>query len=313
MQKFLEDLIENRGTRPRILVVDDQIINIHIVHELFKDEYDVIMAINGEQAIIQCESQNPDIILLDVVMDGMSGHEVCRQLKAKSITQSIPIIFLTSQHNEEDEALGFELGAVDFITKPINKTVVRARIRTHLTLKLQTDWLKSIALIDGLTGVANRRRYDEYLQTQWSQCARDNQPLSILMIDVDYFKRYNDCYGHQKGDEALQQIAQKINSVLRRPSDLVARYGGEEFVCLLPNTNAVGAKKIADQVLNAIRDLNIEHILSGVEDRVTVSIGVSTQIAAANFSAIELNQAADKQLYESKKLGRARVTAIELI
>jgi diguanylate cyclase (GGDEF)-like protein len=312
MLSLLNELIAFRGYRPRILVVDDQTVNIRVIHELFKDECEVLIALSGAQAITQCQEHRPDLVLLDVMMPGIDGHEVCRRLKADPDNQLLPIIFLTAQHEEADEALGFELGAVDFITKPINKTIVLARVRTHLALKLQSDFLKSIALTDGLTGVANRRRFDEDLPLSWKHCARSQQHISLMMIDIDYFKRYNDKYGHLQGDSCLRKIAQAIKDALQRPGDLTARYGGEEFVCVMPDTDARGAEENAQRVLENVRALKIEHALSEVDQFATVSIGVSIQIATPGGQPDGLVIAADQQLYEAKRQGRARVSTIDL-
>ncbi|WP_256597426.1 diguanylate cyclase [Pseudomonas sp. 31-12] len=190
-------------------------------------------------------------------MEGMDGHEVCRRLKADSATQGIPIIFITAQQQESDEVLGLELGTVDLISKPINTTIVRARVRTHLTLKLQSDLLRSMALMDGLTGVANRRKFNEDILADWRLCFREQKPLSLILVDVDYFKRYNDRYGHQAGDDCLRSVAQTLSETVRRPYDLVARYGGEEFACVLPNTVLSDAVEIAERMQERVRTLGI--------------------------------------------------------
>ncbi|MBC3955852.1 diguanylate cyclase [Pseudomonas triticifolii] len=312
MKALLNELIANRGFRPKILVVDDQPVNIRLINELLKDEYDIIMATEGKQALLKCQTQNPDLILLDVLMPGMSGHDICRSLKADEQTHDIPVIFLTSQDEEADEALGFELGAVDFITKPVRSTVISARVIAHLTLKLQSDFLKTIGLTDGLTGVDNRRMFDESLQRHVRQCARNVQSISLLMIDIDHFKLYNDHYGHQQGDECLRAVANAISNGLRRPYDSVARYGGEEFSCILPNTDATGALKIAQDVLQEVRALGIEHINSTTREIVTISIGVATAVPTTDMSPDELIKAADKELYKSKQSGRDRLSAIQI-
>ena len=309
MKTGLADLLTASGERPKILVVDDQAVNIRLVGELFKSDCEVFMAMDGEQALAQCDAVLPDLILLDLIMPGMDGHEVCARLKANVNTRDIPVIFLSAQREESDEAYGFELGAVDYVTKPFNQTILRARVRTHLMLKRQADQLKSFALVDGLTGVANRRRFDEDLGSHWLQCVRDQAPLSLIMMDVDYFKRYNDHYGHQMGDECLRQIVQAAKQSLRRPHDLFARYGGEEFVCLLPRTDASGACELAGQMMARIRALNIPHAQSEVDQIVTVSIGVATGRPYQNIDPQSLLKLADQQLYESKQSGRARISA----
>ena len=307
MEQSMETWLPHSFNRPKLLIVDDQPTNIRVLHELFREDCDVFMATSGEQAISVCQTQLPDLILLDVVMEGMDGHEVCRRLKVDPATQAIPIIFITAQQQESDEVLGLELGAVDFISKPINPTIVRARVRTHLTLKLQNDLLRSMALMDGLTGVANRRKFDEDILAAWRLCFREQKPLSLIMVDVDYFKRYNDRYGHQAGDGCLKSVAQALSETVRRPYDLVARYGGEEFACVLPNTVLSGAVEIAERMQERVRTLGIEHSASDVNRVVTISLGVATLTPTRDLEFQALIEAADKQLYEAKKAGRARV------
>lgn len=307
MEQSMETWLPHSFHRPKLLIVDDQPTNIRVLHELFREDCDVFMATSGEQAISVCQTQLPDLILLDVVMEGMDGHEVSRRLKLDPMTQDIPIIFITAQQQESDEVLGLELGAVDFISKPINTTIVRARVRTHLTLKLQSDLLRSMALMDGLTGVANRRKFNEDILADWRLCFREQKPLSLILVDVDYFKRYNDQYGHQAGDGCLKSIAQALSETVRRPYDLVARYGGEEFACVLPNTVLSGAVEIAERMQEHVRALGIEHSASDVDRVVTISLGVATLTPTSDLKFEALIEAADKQLYEAKNAGRARV------
>jgi len=308
MEKNIENWLPHFCRRPKILIVDDQPTNIRVLHELFRQDCDIFMATNGEQAIAICQSQLPDLVLLDVVMEGIDGHEVCRRLKSDLATQGIPIIFITAQHHESEEVIGLELGAVDFISKPINPIIVKARVRTHLVLKLQNDQLRSMALIDGLTGVANRRRFDEAIIADWRQCFRDQKPLSLILVDVDYFKRYNDRYGHQAGDECLKSVAHALAESVRRPYDLVARYGGEEFTCILPSTGISGALEIAERMKEYVLALNIEHFDSDLGQVVTISLGVATVIPSGDFKLQDLLDAADKQLYKAKQAGRGRVS-----
>ena len=305
----METWLDERLGRPKLLLVDDQPMNIRVLHQLFRYECDVHMATGGEQAIEVCKALLPDLILLDVVMEGMDGHEVCRRLKADPLTQDIPIIFLSANGEEDDEAIGLELGAVDYIGKPFNPMIVRARVKTHLTLKRQGDYLRSMAMLDGLTGVANRRKLEARLEAAWSQACRDNGPLSLIMIDVDYFKKYNDHYGHQRGDQCLRRLAMALAATLNRPYDLLARYGGEEFACLLPDTDLAGAERVAQKMLAAVAELRIEHLASEVGPQVSLSLGVATVQASARLTPQELLRCADQQLYLAKAGGRARVCA----
>lgn len=210
--------IEHCKARPKLLAVDDQPINIRIINELFRADCDMHMATHGEQAIAVSQSLRPDLILLDIMMDGMDGLEVCRRLKSNPATAAIPIIFITAKGDESDEALGLELGAVDYISKPLNPSIVRARMKTHLTLKLQSDYLKELVSLDGLTGIANRRALDLRLAEAWNNASRKGETLSLLMIDIDYFKRFNDRFGHLQGDQCLRRVASVLAESVNRPS-----------------------------------------------------------------------------------------------
>jgi diguanylate cyclase (GGDEF)-like protein len=305
MKDFLTSLALPHTARPKLLLVDDQAINIRLLHELFKADCDVYMATDGQQAIEKSKSLLPDLILLDVVMPGMSGHDVCRVLKKDPLTQHIPIVFVTAQFEEADEVLGFQLGAIDFIRKPINPVITLARVYTQLALKRQSDILHSLAMLDGLTGIANRRKFEEALADDWLQCAREQEPLALIMIDVDYFKRYNDFYGHLAGDDCLKQIALVLKGVLQRPYDLAARYGGEEFVLLLPKTNFKGMEFIVSSIESALAALAIEHKNSDVKKVVTLSMGaICTVPKVADRDVYKLVAAADEQLYKAKSNGR---------
>ncbi|WJY16527.1 diguanylate cyclase [Pectobacteriaceae bacterium CE90] len=294
--------------KQKILIVDDQVVNIKILNEIFKKDYDIIMATSGKQALQLAREQKPDLILLDIVMPDLDGYSVCRELKASVETSYIPIIFVTARDDEGNEVQGFEIGGADYITKPVNPVIVYARVKTHLMLKKQFDLLENLVNQDGLTHIANRRKFDEMLSCHFNVCQRESLPLSLLMIDVDFFKRFNDQYGHVAGDKCLQKMAIALSNEFRRPWDLCCRYGGEEFACLLPLTNKDGATSKAHSVLKVIHDLNIPHVSSDVSDRVSVSIGVASIIPSATNSGEMLIQQADAALYQSKQDGRARVT-----
>ena len=292
--------------RPVLMVVDDQPINIQALYQAFAADHQVLMATSGAQALALCAAKQPDLVLLDVVMPGMDGHEVCRRMKADEALRDIPVIFVTAHSDEAAETLGLEVGAVDFISKPINPRIVRARVKTHLTLKAQSDLLRNWVYLDGLTGVHNRRFFEERLASEWARAARSGAALSAVMIDVDFFKRFNDHYGHQAGDDCLRRVAACLRAGLKRPADLVARYGGEEFVCLLPDTPPEGALALACQLGQQVQALAIEHVESDVAPHVTVSLGVCTGVATAGSSAAELVRQADAQLYSAKSQGRNR-------
>ncbi|WP_397448615.1 diguanylate cyclase domain-containing protein [Pseudomonas sp. NA-150] len=307
MERILESWLLHANRRPKILIADDQPTTIRVLHELFSAQCDVFMATSGAQALKVCQAELPDLILLDVVMDDIDGHEVCRQLKADPATSTIPIIFITAQNQEADEVVALGLGAVDFITKPINSVIVRARVGTQLTVKLQGDLLRASALLDGLTGVGNRRKFDDDLLTNWRQCLREKNPISLVLLDIDYFKRYNDHYGHQRGDACLKRVAKALSETLRRPYDSVARYGGEEFACILPRTGLEGALGMAETMLANIRELEIEHKGSDIDRVITASLGVATLTPTTGSGPEALLAAADIQLYQAKRSGRGRV------
>lgn len=297
---------------PCLLVVDDQPVNIQSLYRIFSPDHRVLMATSGAKALALCKEGPPDLVLLDVVMPEMDGHEVCMRLKADEATRDIPVIFVTSHTDADEETKGLQLGAIDFIAKPVNPAVVRARVKTHLTLKAQSDLLRQMVFIDGLTGVANRRCFDERLDTEWRRAARDGLPLALLMLDVDHFKRFNDRYGHQAGDECLRQVARTIKGGMFRAGDMVARYGGEEFACTLPATDLDGALAVAANIEQAVRALRIEHADSDVSGTVTASIGVSACLPDRHGAPNHLLALADAQLYRAKHSGRGRVCGAAL-
>ena len=308
----LADSVAIDASPPLLLVVDDQPSNIQALYAIFKDRYEVCMAVNSADALGFCARRTPDLILLDVVMPGMGGYALCELLKGDPHTCDIPIIFVTGNTDPLDEVQGFEVGGVDFIAKPFHAIVVRARVHTQLVLKRQSDLLRRMALIDGLTGVANRRQFDTLLSAEWRRCGRSGQSLSLIMIDVDHFKRYNDSYGHQQGDVCLRAVAAAIQAALRRPHDLAARYGGEEFACLLPDTALEGALLKAAEIEAAVRALALEHADAEVGGIVTVSVGVAGVAAPRHLIESALVEAADAQLYRAKREGRARVCGARL-
>ena len=296
---------------PKLLLVDDQPVNIQTLYQIFADDHEVFMATSGEQALALCRDKQPDLVLLDVIMPGMDGLETCQRLKEDADTADIPVIFVTSQNSPEEETHGLEVGAVDFISKPVNPAVVRARVKTQLTLKAQTDALRMLASLDGLTGVPNRRIFDERLDAEWRACRRSGSPLSLLMVDVDHFKLYNDHYGHLDGDQCLKAIASALASSVERGRDMLARFGGEEFVCLLPDTDLEGAKHIAEKLRQAVEGLAIPHVESKTAATVTVSLGVATTAQCDALEPPDLLKVADEQLYLAKQSGRNRVCGVQ--
>lgn len=294
-----------------ILVVDDMIDNIEVLNGILSEHYRVLFATNGPDALAVAQEQQPDLILLDVLMPGMSGYDVCRRLKQDTLTQDIPILFITAKDQEEDEEIGLGLGAVDYLTKPVRAGIVKLRIKIHLELKRCRDTLAALSMIDGLTEIPNRRHFDEFLRSEWSHAARSGTPLSLIMADVDYFKAYNDHFGHAAGDRCLKTVAQTLVKGLSRCTDLVARYGGEEFVCVLPATDHAGALSIAEQLREQVASQRCDHPLSSVGPFVTVSMGVATLRPDPHIELQTLIEIADRRLYQAKRAGRNRVQGEE--
>jgi len=293
--------------KPAVMIVDDERININLLNQLLRDEYKVMVATSGEQALRAIPEKLPDLILLDVMMTGMDGFDVCRRLKNDEATQNIPIIFITAINSAEEETLGFELGAVDFISKPFNSSVVCARLRTHIRLKQKSDLLEKLVALDGLTNIPNRRAFDEMLEREWAINKRTGLPISAIMIDVDKFKEYNDFYGHSAGDVCLIKVAQALTDSLLRPGDYLARYGGEEFAAILGNTDIAGALTIGERFREAIEEMQLPHERSSSSDFVTVSVGVASITPTSNSTPEALFNKADVMLYQAKQAGRNRV------
>ncbi|MDP3653464.1 MAG: diguanylate cyclase [Rhodoferax sp.] len=308
----ISNLLDPSRTKPKLLLVDDQPINIQVLYQIFAADFQVFMATSGAQALTICKTNPPDLVLLDIVMPGMDGFEVCTELKADEATRNIPVIFVTAHTDAAQETHGLDLGAVDFISKPVNPAVVRARVKTHLTLKLQSDVMRTLVFLDGLTGVYNRRYFDQQLVIEVARSARNGSPLALIMLDVDFFKAFNDLYGHQLGDDCLKHIALALKKNLRRPADLVARYGGEEFACILPDTSLDDAMNIARALEQGVRDLHIAHAGSSVAQVITISLGIAGRVGITPSDANALLTEADTQLYKAKHAGRRQACGAAL-
>ena len=337
-QRLVLDLQQNK-----ILIVDDVPQNIEILNSMLRDDYDVYFAINGQDAINTAAEVAPHLILLDIMMPGMDGYEVCRLLKNDPILRNTPVIFITAMDRAEDETQGLELGAVDYVTKPFNPTIVKLRVKNQLELKRQRDalslktaelhranealqkanealeerriqlekanhLLEKMAIEDALTGLANRRHFNSVLKTEIQRGRRYQDSLSLIMGDVDYFKRYNDRYGHIAGDQCLQRLGRSLHLVFKRAGELCARYGGEEFAVILPRTSPERSRELAEALRIEVMNLGIEHQCSDVARCITISIGV---VSAANSKERDMEwfiKTADRALYESKEKGRNCVT-----
>lgn len=305
-----------------VLVIDDNPTNLAVLYDYLNNMgAEVLVKKDGESGIEIAIRKQPDIIILDVLMPNIDGYETCRRLKLESTTKAIPVIFASALMETADKLKGFEMGGVDYITKPFQLEEVLARIEVHLSitrlqqqlqlanqaLEIANQKLYKQTVLDGLTQISNRRHFDHYLAQEWQRAVREQQSIALLLCDIDFFKQYNDTYGHQGGDDCLKQIAQVMDNVPKRPMDLVARYGGEEFGVILPNTNINGAIKISEQVCQVVRDLNILHEKSSVASYVTLSLGINCIIPTTEHNVIEFIEIADKALYQAKNQGRNKV------
>ena len=288
-----------------ILITDDEKMNVDILGGILSPIYNLLISRNGERALELAKTHKPDLILLDVLMPTMSGFEVIAALKDNKDTINIPVIFITGLTSADDEEKGFALGAVDYITKPFNKAIVKARVNTHIRIVDQMRIIESIGLMDPLTKVSNRRGFENRILLEWNRAIREKTPISILMMDIDKFKVYNDTYGHQQGDEALKAFADTAAKSLLRNLDFVARWGGEEFVVLLPGVDAEGAAEVAERIRKSVEAVVLP-TSDGRETRMTVSIGVNSFIPSVNDSTEEFMKKADDALYKAKESGRNR-------
>ena len=295
-------------TKPfTLLIVDDEKQNRTLLTELLQDDYQIILAKNGVQALERAQSHLPDLILLDVLMPEMDGLEVIRALKSADLTRHIPVIFVSALDKPDDEERGLDLGAVDYIAKPFHPPIVRVRVRNHLQAVHQRRLLEQLALIDSLTEIPNRRRFVEVYEREWRRCMRNQRPLSLIVLDVDLFKRYNDTYGHAAGDVVLKRVAGAIQSALKRPGDFVARFGGEEFVVVLPDVDAAHGWQMAEKIRLAIENERIPYPESDAGPWLSISLGGATLVPSGVEVDARLFDEADRVLYEAKGSGRNRV------
>ena len=321
---------------PRILVVDDHPDSLDLLYTILttQKEYEVEISKDGISAIEAARGKPPDLVLLDINMSNMNGFEVCRQLRANCNTAEIPIIFISASSDTDNKIKAFNQGGNDYITKPFQIDEVIARVENQLQIgrlkaELQAknnrleqellarqaiekellevnEQLREIAALDGLTQIPNRRTFDEFFTREWQRGQRDKQPLSLIICDLDYFKLYNDSFGHQSGDICLKKVARAILNTVMRPADLVARYGGEEFGIILPQTPGQNALQVAQTIRREVKKLAIPHQESKVSDYVSLSLGVSCAIPQPKYTKKQLLVTADKALYRAKKQGRDR-------
>ncbi len=299
-------------SNPEILIVDDDSSVVIALHKVLQDFGRIRFAVTGAQALDMIKENRPDLILLDVELPDANGIDLCLMLKENTLTSNIPVLFITSTIDTGFEEKVFDAGASDYIIKPLKPRVVAARVHTHLAYHQALVQLKKLAHTDGLSGLANRLAFDEHLDIEFRRARRQHEPLSIVMIDIDEFKKYNDHFGHVAGDDCIRLISRELNEITKRPTDVVARYGGEEFALLLPNTDKNGAQTLINHLMTAITDLSIQHAPQAIFPTVTVSVGFTTLESLSSnigsISATEIVEIADQALYQSKHEGRNRVT-----
>ncbi len=313
-----------------ILIVDDMEDQRLLLHKFLKDgEFtDILMADSAKKAFKILGLDEPaglahkiDLILMDLIMPEVDGIEACRRIRSVERFRDIPIIMVTVRDEVKSLKTALESGAVDYISKPVDKIELQARVRSGLRLKHEMDYrksreheleernrmLESLSMLDALTGIGNRRYFDDFVNKEWKRSTRDSLPVSMIMLDIDHFKAFNDTYGHQRGDECLKQVARQLSDTLKRPGDFAARYGGEEFAVVLPNTDIKGAVFIAETLRSTIEALKITHAASDTAKWVTVSLGVGSLIPNRHSKPEQLIALADQALYDAKRKGRNRV------
>ena len=291
----------------RVLIIDDEKPNLMILSEILRDEVEVILAKDGIQGVDKAVRYQPDLILLDVMMPGMDGFKVIEQLRRDARTSAIPVIFISALADAGHEEQGLMLGACDYVHKPFHSAIILARVRLHLQLTKQRALLEQLAHIDPLTEIANRRRYEEVLLTEWNAASRSHTRLSLVMVDIDNFKHYNDHHGHAAGDKVLQTVARVLSGQLKRPRDFVARYGGEEFVVLLPDNGCEGSLDIMEACRSAVEALRIENRAVKEAPQVTISVGGVCCQPSPEQSPDTFLKIADDMLYQAKRQGKNRV------
>lgn len=290
----------------KILIVDDSIMQAARLKSILEDEYEVTVVHTAEEGLGYASSEGFSLILLDVIMPGMDGFMLLKRMQEEIITRSVPVILITSLSDIQDEERGFMLGAVDYIKKPFHPVIVKARVNTHVKLYGYRRQIEKQSMTDQLTGIANRRRYEEYSFNKWNEAVRLRYPFSICMLDIDNFKVYNDTFGHPAGDKVIAAVANVISTNLQRATDFVARYGGEEFIAIIAGEEGIKAFQHAKRIKQEIEDLHIPHDPS-VSEWVTVSVGGVTVIPKNGDQYQAYLKIADTMLYDAKRYGRNRV------
>jgi diguanylate cyclase (GGDEF)-like protein len=296
----------NEEKKNSLLIVDDEKSNLQILTHILESEYTIFTATNGISAIEKARKFLPDIILLDIIMPEMDGYQTLSEIKKCEELYRIPVVFITSLNNVENEEKGLALEAADYIAKPFSANVVKLRVRNQIQMINQIRTIEQMGMIDQLTNIPNRRSFDSRLGMEWNQAIREQTPISILMMDLDGFKEINDTYGHQQGDNILQTISKIFTNSLKRPGDFTARWGGEEFVVLLPNTPLSGALEVAENIRLDVE--NTEILFARQILKITISIGVNSQVPTKDCLISDFIALADKALYDAKQAGKNKVS-----
>lgn len=292
----------------KILIINDSVVQSKILESILQQTYLIETENDSQNALTKAESFLPNLIILDIIMPVKDGFQVLSELKASPRTDTIPVILITSLSNVGNEEKGLMLGAVDYITKPFSPAIIKARIKAHIQLYNYQKAMEHLALFDALTGLPNRHAYAARSQREWYHATQIRQPLSIALLDIDFFKQYNDHFGHPAGDILLKQLGDLFSHSVEHSDNFVARYGGEEFIFLLPNTNSGGGFLFCETVRRHIEELAIPNKLpSGASCTLTVSIGGTTVIPDLNHAFDEYLSVTDSMLYKAKNAGRNQV------
>lgn len=295
------------STKPSLLIVDDDPTVIQVLVEYLESTFLLSVAKSRAKAMELLGSKAFDLVLLDVNLPDGNGIDICKEIKGtRDYSDSLVVIFMTGHHSSEMEALGLSAGANDYIYKPVNKEVLLARINLQLNLLRKTKLLAHLAKVDGLTEIGNRRAFDEQITQEWYRAKREAKPLSLILLDIDFFKQFNDTYGHPEGDNCLRSIAQCLTESFKRHSDFCFRFGGEEFAVVLFDTDIRQASDLVNIMLQNLTNLEIPNEKSTVCQFVTVSVGICDSFSGCD-SAKELLDKADKYLYQAKHQGRNQV------
>lgn len=290
----------------RILVVEDSQLNQQIIRGILQDTYRVEKAITAGEALEKVQDFQPDLILLDIILPDANGFDVLVALKNREESRDIPVIIITGLDSEEDEEKGFLLGAVDYIKKPFKNAIVRARVNTQIHIIRQMNTIERLGLTDALTGAFNRRAFDNQIHYEWGRAIRENLVISMIMMDIDHFKQYNDTYGHPQGDTMLRSLVKVLKSALGS-TDYVFRYGGEEFAVLLPGNGLKAALGEAERLRSGVERMGVLSYSTQSITKITVSLGVSTTSPRASEQLPQFIEQADRMLYRAKKSGRNQI------